>query len=139
MSFHCRKRALKQRHSRPQLPQRAIAALTSFLLAAALVVSFTVRAVAHMSGGRHAEHHSGTAAANPLARSGNRPAGNPGTQPSMPGICSGAGGIREAIKRIFLLWIVAHSSPRSLCIPLLARHVAREIYSMYWGCLHEKA
>ena len=94
MSVHCRKRALKQRNSRPQPPQRAFAALARSLVAAAFVASFTVQALAQMSGGGHADHHPGTAApANPMTPSGTPPAGGPGTQPSMG---SGAGGMGAA-------------------------------------------
>jgi ferredoxin-NADP reductase len=94
MSVHCRKRALKQCNSRPQPPQRAFAALARSLVAAAFVASFTVQALAQMSGGGHADHHPGTAApANPMTPSGTPPAGGPGTQPSMG---SGAGGMGAA-------------------------------------------
>ena len=94
MSVHCRKRALKQRNSRPQPPQRAFAALARSLIAAAFVASFTVQALAQMSGGGHADHHPGTGApANPMTPSGTPPAGGPGTQPSMG---SGAGGMGAA-------------------------------------------
>lgn len=94
MSVHCPKRALKQSNSRAQPPQRAFAALTRCLLAAAIVATFTIQALAQISGGGHADHHPGTAApANPMAPSGTPPAGSSGTQPSMPGMGSGAGGM----------------------------------------------